>query len=227
VEASRFIQGPFKGVVVSWTTDELADSRVFFGPSRPPAFQKHDGNPKRSHTFRLPATAKFLAVESRDAAGNATIDMNDGAYYEPAPDGPDELGEDTQYINELVRIGDLEGAAEATSALIGGLTESELEHALAERALPDDDLQAGFSLLTEFLGVSNGGLTIVAQGEDFIECTADSDLLAEGTYLDLPDETLVAACDRVLTDLIARIRPTLTLEVTPRTDGRRYKLRRI
>ncbi len=228
VVALRFLggRGVFRTVIVSWATDELCDSRVIYGPARPPLLQKYDPYPTRTHSFRLPVTTRFVAVESRDAAGNRTRDDNGGAYYEPEAetfDGPERRA---LRIDELVHAGDIEGAVEETSALTERLAEDELTRALDELALPEDDLEAGYAALRELIGAENGGLHILGRGDDFMELAAEDSPLAEGTYVDLPGEIVREELDVVLADIVSRIRPGLTLEVTPEPGSGHYFLRK-
>jgi Purple acid Phosphatase, N-terminal domain len=224
VGAIRIAVGANRSVVVSWSTDELSDSRVFYGIRRPPLTQKYDAYPTRTRTFRLPVTTRFIAVESRDAAGNRTRDDNGGAYYEVFDDiDPDPR---TLRIDDLVRVGDVDGAIEETSALMENVVDAELDRALTELDLPEDDLEAGFAALRSLIGETNGGLHVIGRGDDFIELAAEQDPLAEGTYIDLPSETVIDVRDAIMADLISRIRPSLTLEVMAEPRGVHYLLRK-
>lgn len=216
----------FTPVIVSWTTDEPCDSRVFYGGSRPPLIQKYDPYPTTSHMFRLPLTTRFVAVESMDAAGNRTRDDNNGAYYEVEIEIIDDAARRGARIDELVHGGDDAGALEETRELTYQLAEDELVHALDEVTLPDDDLDAGFAALREMIGAEDGELRIVDRGDDFMEMATEDDPLAEGTYVDLPGDLLMRARDLALADLITRVRPGLTLEVTPAEGGAHYRLRK-
>jgi hypothetical protein len=228
VDVTRFLggRGLFRAVIVGWATDELCDSRVIYGGTRPPLLQKYDPYPTRTHSFRLPLTARFVAVESRDAAGNRTRDDNGGAYYEPVDETLDGPEPRALRIDELVHAGDIDGAIEETSALTERLADDELTRAFDELALPEDDLEAGYAALRELIGSANGGLQIVGRGDDFMELAAEDDPLAEGTYIDLPGEVVREELDVVLADLVSRIRPGLTLEVTPAPGGGHYLLRK-
>jgi hypothetical protein len=179
--------------------------------------------------FRLPASASFIAVASRDAAGNLTRDDNNGAYYEPEPDlipgpGVDDLVEN---INELVRAGDEGRASERTVELVMQLKEQELSPALERVALPEDDLEAGLVALRELVGETNGGLNVVERGEDFVELAAESgDPLSEPTFIDVPGELVAEEFYPVLAELIARVRPGLSLEMEPVEGTAHYRIRR-
>jgi hypothetical protein len=206
-------------VVVRWSTDELCDSRVIYGSTRPPHLEKYDLYPTRTHSFRLPITTRFIAVESRDAAGNLTRDDNRGAYYEPGDETSVALERGAVRIDELVHLGDIDGAIEETSALTTEVTEDVL-------VLPGDDLEAGFTALRELLGAEDGALRIVDRGDDFIELAGQDGPLVEGTYA-LPDEMVGAELETVLADVVSRIRPGLTLEMSRGPGGGRYVLRRV
>ena len=225
VAAIRFQRKPiFTPVIVSWTTDEPCDSRVFYGGSRPPLIQRYDPYPTTSHMFRLPVTTRFVAVESMDAAGNRTRDTNNGAYYEV--EIIDDPLRQVASIDELVQGGDVDAAEEMTTALMHQLAEDELARTLEEIELPDDDLDAGLAALRELIGAENGGLHVVDRGDDFMELETEEDPLAQGTFVDLPADVLIEKRDDALTELIGRVRPGLTLEVTPGEDGGRYRLRK-
>lgn len=219
-------KGLLRAVVASWKTDELCDSRVIYGPVRPPFLQKYDPYPTTTHSFMLPLTTRFVAAESSDAAGNRTRDTNGGAFYEVDTEPIDGPERRAIRIDELVHAGDLEGAVEEASALTEQLAEEELDRTLEELALPEDDLEAGFAALRELIGAENGGLRIIERGDDFIELEAEEDPLAEGTYVDLPGEIVMEERDSILTDLVSRIRPNLTLEVKPEPGGAHYFLRK-
>lgn len=216
----------FTPVIVSWTTDELCDSRVFYGGTRPPLLQKYDPYPTSTHSFRLPLTTRFVAVESRDAAGNRTRDDNGGAYYEVEIEIIDDVDRRAARIDELVHAGDIAGAIEEASALTEQLAEDELSRTLDELTLPEDDLEAGYTALRELIGAENGGLHIVGRGDDFIELAAEEDPLAECTYVDLPRDVVREELDVVLAGIVSRVRPGLTLEVTPEPGGGHYFLRK-
>jgi len=70
---------------ITWDTDELSDSEVFYGPFTPPGNIESDETMTKNHLIVLTGlnqdTAYFFEVKSTDAAGNPTIDDNDGTYY--------------------------------------------------------------------------------------------------------------------------------------------------
>jgi PKD repeat protein len=71
--------------VVSWTTNEPADSRVTFGNTLPPVRTADVVELATSHSVQLtsltPCAGYLFSVRSADAAGNATTDDNAGLYY--------------------------------------------------------------------------------------------------------------------------------------------------
>jgi len=71
--------------LITWTTDESADSTVHYGQSPPPAGAAHGDAPVTNHSVLLtglaPLTPYYFSVSSTDAAGNLTTDDNEGTYY--------------------------------------------------------------------------------------------------------------------------------------------------
>jgi fibronectin type 3 domain-containing protein len=70
---------------VVWTTDQLADSILTWGPSKPPTEVESSMTLKTSHSFHLTGlqscTVYYFQVSSTDPSGNATVDDNGGQYY--------------------------------------------------------------------------------------------------------------------------------------------------
>jgi subtilisin-like proprotein convertase family protein len=71
---------------VTWTTNEVANSRVTFGTSIPPGTNQDDLSTfVTSHSLTLtglsPCTTYFISVTSEDRAGNTATDTNGGVYY--------------------------------------------------------------------------------------------------------------------------------------------------
>jgi hypothetical protein len=71
---------------VSWTTDEMATSRVSYGTSIPPDTNKDDlATYTTSHTMDVtgltPCTTYYFSVTSADIYGNSATDTGSGTYY--------------------------------------------------------------------------------------------------------------------------------------------------
>jgi hypothetical protein len=70
---------------VKWTTDELADSVVHWGETKPPSNTASDANRVSSHAIVLsglnPCTIYWYSVESTDSASNGSLDDNAGQYF--------------------------------------------------------------------------------------------------------------------------------------------------
>jgi uncharacterized delta-60 repeat protein len=71
---------------ITWDTDELADSRVYYGPAVPPQLSEWGSSSlMTAHSVPLtglsPYTTYYFAVESTDRAGNQMVDDNNGEYY--------------------------------------------------------------------------------------------------------------------------------------------------
>ncbi len=70
---------------ITWTTDELADSLVIYGTSKPPTSNFQENVYVTEHSITLTnldiCTTYFFSVSSKDPAGNTTIDNNGGNYY--------------------------------------------------------------------------------------------------------------------------------------------------
>jgi hypothetical protein len=72
--------------VVTWTTNEAANSRVTYGLATPPGTNKDDlAVYGTSHSVTVTGltgcTKYYFSVTSADAAGNSTTDTNAGTYY--------------------------------------------------------------------------------------------------------------------------------------------------
>ncbi len=71
--------------VITWTTDEKADSVVFFGAELPPVLSETDDELTRNHSIILhdldPCSQYRFYVASADEHGNISIDDNGGLYY--------------------------------------------------------------------------------------------------------------------------------------------------
>lgn len=70
---------------IAWTTDELSDSSVVFGPQKPPGSTSSNAAAVTSHSVALsglaPCTTYWYEVRSADAAGNAGASDNGGAWF--------------------------------------------------------------------------------------------------------------------------------------------------
>src|SRR6202012_2435161 len=81
---------------VSWDTSKQADSLVQYGESTILSYTAYDANLTTNHVMSLTGLQAnrnyFYQVTSRDAAGNTTVDDNNGAFYTfttvPAPQPP-------------------------------------------------------------------------------------------------------------------------------------------
>lgn len=73
------------GAVVTWTTDEPADSQVVWGPAVPPVHTTRSADPVTAHSVNLTGlnscTIYYFKVASADPAGNAVADDNGGQYF--------------------------------------------------------------------------------------------------------------------------------------------------
>ena len=71
---------------ITWTTDELANSKITFGPSLPPTNTAQELTTYvTGHSLAAgglsPCTTYYYSVTSADRAGNPTTDDQNGAYY--------------------------------------------------------------------------------------------------------------------------------------------------
>jgi hypothetical protein len=75
----------FNSALVTWTTDEYADSRVLYGGSTPPGSTVQNASLAIGHAVLVPnlnpCSKYFFSVSSTDAAHNTSTDTNGGAYY--------------------------------------------------------------------------------------------------------------------------------------------------
>ncbi|MBN2054060.1 hypothetical protein JW905_04020, partial [bacterium] len=71
--------------VISWTTDEPANTIVRFGESTPPMMSYQDTTLVTNHSATLEClnscTDYYFEVQSNDGAGNMTVDNNGGFYF--------------------------------------------------------------------------------------------------------------------------------------------------
>jgi len=71
--------------VVTWTTDDLANSQVVYGNATPPASTVSDSSYVTEHSVSLTNLASgmqyYYEVRSANQTGNTTIDDNEGSYY--------------------------------------------------------------------------------------------------------------------------------------------------
>lgn len=227
-------------VVVSWKTDEPSDSRVYYGTSIPPAQQKHDPYPTTDHSITLTglsAGTYYIAVESRDAAGNVTRDDNSGNYYQVVIPvsaavefeavSPKEFVQRTEAINAAVKMGDMANALEQTSELILHVAERELGQIVQTTTVPADDLEAGCAALSALVCRLGATAEIVERGDDFVDVSVDPDPLSTIVCVDLAAEMVAEECGYpVLSDIVSKVRPGLILEPHPTRGMRHYRLRR-
>ena len=70
---------------VSWSTDQSSDSRLTWGPSRPPTTLVSNGAMTTAHAVPISGlqacTVYYYQVGSTDPSGNGTTDTNAGQYY--------------------------------------------------------------------------------------------------------------------------------------------------
>jgi hypothetical protein len=71
--------------IITWTTDEISDSRVYFGLSPSLGIQVYDSEMVTSHSVELnglePSLIYYFDVKSSDVAGNTQRDDNASAHY--------------------------------------------------------------------------------------------------------------------------------------------------
>jgi len=226
-------------VAISWKTDEASDSRVYYGTGNPPTQQKHDPYPAINHSTTLAglsAGTYYICVESRDAAGNVTRDDNGGRYYRVAMPARarfameavslEDIDQQVEEINAAMGVGSSDTAVEKTSRLIAHVAEKELEHIVQNTSLPEGDLDAGYAALEVLVGRLEGSLQIVERSADYIDFAAEADPLCTITCVDLPGDVVAHECGYpVLSDVISKVRPGLTLEPHPIRGMGHYRLR--
>ncbi len=70
---------------IRWSTDEVSDSEVDYGPVLPPAEEEIDASRVSAHAIQLSGleecTVYYYSVASGDALGNRARDDNEGAYH--------------------------------------------------------------------------------------------------------------------------------------------------
>lgn len=224
---------------VSWRTDEPADSTVRYGSGIPPTSAKRDPYPTTNHAITLTglsAGTVYVAVQSRDAAGNVTQDNNNGNYYrvtippsavaafDAVPEA--EITERTDAINALVEQGETAAAIEYSSELILHVGSMEAAH-LAEQMKPRaGDLDAGLEVLEALAGRMSSTIEIVDRTSDAIDFRADPDPLRSIDCVDLPNDLVAEQCGHpVLADIAAKAAPGLVLEPHPTLGDGYYRLR--
>jgi len=71
--------------IITWDTDEVCDSVVYYGTTTPPGSTKSDVLKVISHTISLTGlsenTTYYYKVKSTDCSGNSTVNDNNGSYY--------------------------------------------------------------------------------------------------------------------------------------------------
>jgi hypothetical protein len=233
-----FVRDKTDAVVAGWHTDEPSDSRVRYGTSTPPGLQSYDAYPTTSHSIALTGLAAgtyFLSVESRDAAGNLTVDNNGGNYYQvtvPTPAAPgfaasnaDEISARAAQINEAVAAGDTARAVLQTSELILDVAQAELRHIVETADLPGDPLEAGCQALQVLADRAGSTVSVVARGDGYADLAADPDPLYR-LCLRLPADTAAQEAGYpVLSRVVAEVNPSLTIEPRPDLGPGRYRLR--
>ncbi len=238
VRRSRFL-GSYK-VTVTWKTDEPSDSRIYYGNSVPPGQQAYDPYPTTDHRIRLknlPAGTSYISVESRDAAGNVTLDDNGGNYYQvqiPAialsaleATTPKEIVARIEDINTAIAAADLSGAATKISQLVVDVVGRELGHIARTSTLPGEDIDAGYEALTLLIGRLDGTARVVERGGDFIDFAVDPEPLSLITCIDLPTDAIAQrSVYPVLPRLLSGVRPRVILEPHPSRGPGYYRLRR-
>lgn len=233
-----FVRGKQDAVVAAWHTDEPSDSRVRYGTSAPPAQQRYDAYPTTSHSISLtglPAGSYFVSVESRDAAGNLTVDNNAGNYYKvnvPAPaapgftaSSPEEITARAERINVAVSAGDTAAAVRHASDLILDVARAEIAQIAQTAGLPADPLEAGCQALQVLADRAGSAARIVGRGDRYVDLAADPDPL-HALCLQLPaDMAAQEAGYPVLSGVVAEVHPALTLQPHPDLGPGHYRLR--
>lgn len=232
--------GQYK-VAVNWETDELADGRVCYGDSTPLAEEMYSPYPTTKHSFTLkgltPGTY-CIVVKSRDAAGNETVDDNDGRCYTVVipPDVPIIIGGGVDAskvarrivdINRFVEAGDLSKAIEFTSQLFVDTAGDELARLSKELTLPKDGLEASFLALKTLVENFDGAVEMVEQGESHIDFAVSPDPLRLITCIKLPADVLTGQCGYpVLSAIVSKVRKGIIFEPHPVNGIGHYRLRK-
>jgi hypothetical protein len=225
---------------VSWKTDESSDSRVFYGTSAPPTQQRYDPYPTTSHSMTLSglsAGTYFVSVQSRDAAGNTTLDDNGSAYYKfvipvSAPARleavtADELSDKIATIGSAVASGHVDDALHLTSDMIADVAARELDRIAEATALPEDNLDAGCVALQELAARLGSTIEIEERDGGYLDLRAEPDPLFNLQCVDLPDDVVAEEAGYpLLENLPSGIRPNLRLEAHPTRGPGHYRLSR-
>lgn len=227
-------------IFVTWQTDESADSTVRYGTSNPPAQQMSDPYPTTAHSITLTGLAVgtyFISVESRDAAGNLTVDNNSGSFYQVIipPSAPSlldavnrlDVARQIVAINGAIKQGDISLAMEQTSHLIADVAKEELAHIGTTMELPDDDLDAGHTALAALVQRLESAVTVVERNGDYLDLAVSPDPLLTLACVNLPGDLVAHECGHpVLSTAIASLRPGLVLEAHPTRGVGHYRLSR-
>ena len=229
----------FSKVRVGWKTNEPADGTVLYGKSVPPSSTRHDPYPSTDHNFTLSGVSAgtyYISVRSEDAAGNVTVDDNNGNHYQItvpstslSPFGAvaeTEISERTLAINELVKEGDTAGAIEQTSQFILEVGSRELTQIVELTAPKGEDLEVGLSALKVMADRLGTSLDVVRLTTEAIDIKLDPDPLRTMSCVDLPEDIVAERCGPpVLSDVVASVRKGLTLEPHPNLGVGYYRLR--
>ncbi len=175
---------------VHWTTNEAADSRVTFGPAKPPGASTGLAAMVTAHDLDLagltPCTKYFYSVGSQDAGGNLATDSAGGAYYEfqtlPAPGAACHLGAVTldrglyscnDFVTVTVADIDLDrnpAAVETAVVTVSSTSEAAPEQVVLTETAPDSGIFTG-SVATGALPVVAGDGIVEAKNLDTITAT--------------------------------------------------------
>ena len=239
VRRSRF--GGGNKIVVSWKTDELSDSRVRYGTSTPPTAKIYDPYPTKNHTIFLSGLlaggAYFIRIESRDAAGNLSVDDNNGNYYRvniplTASTGFETLGSQeilglTNAINADVEAGDIAAAVEKTSNFILDVGKKELQEIAKNESLPEDELSASYLLISKLAERLGSNALLTSESSEEIEFTFERDPLCCISCIDLPADTVAQEAGfPVLAGMMASVYPSIGLEPDVEKGLGCYRLKR-
>ena len=233
-------RGKRNSLLIRWHTDEPASSLITYGFTNPPTASFSDPYPTIDHSFTLRGLAPgtySVKVESRDAAGNATTDDNNGNYYQVvmppsavpiatlglAPSDESTLTSST--INAAVEAGEIDEALANTSKLLLEEGKREIASIAQSLSLPENDLEAGYRTLVVLARRMNATLTAVEQGSDFVDFVVDPDPLHNITWINLPGDLVAEEAGYpVLTKIISSLRESLKLEPHPTKGSGYYRL---